>query len=139
MASPGNAKDIVSQASLEIGITQKPVSTVASSNDQDIVQMLALLASVADEVLLEEPYKYILGDEVWCTDKDGKPKDRPTTDTDLILFDKRLAINGVKYRFLKAKGLEFGEEQRDFITRMNKIAGRDAPVIDLDTDEGVVV
>jgi hypothetical protein len=138
MAKPGNAKDIVSDASLEIGITLKPVSTVASSNDQDIVQMLALLSTVADEVLLEEPYKYILGDEVWCTDKDGKPKEKPTTDTDLILFDKRLAINGLKYRFLKAKGLEFGEEQRDFITRMNKIAARDAPVIDLDEDEGVV-
>lgn len=136
MAAPGNAKDIVSQASLEIGITQRPVSTVSSTNDQDIAQMLALLSNVADELLLEEPYKYVLGDGVWCTDKDGVPKDRPTTDTDLILFDKRLAIDGAKYRFLKAKGLEFGEEQRDFITRMNKIAGRDAPVLDLDVDEG---
>jgi hypothetical protein len=138
MAAPGNAKDIVSQASLEIGITQRAVTTVASSSDQDIVQMLALMSAVAAELLLEEPYKWVLGDEVWCTDAAGKPKKRPTTDTDLILFDERLMVDGLKYRFLKAKGIEFGEEQRDFITRMNKIAGRDAPVLDLDDDEGVV-
>ena len=55
----------------------------------------------------------ILGDGVWCTDKDGEPKSSRPTDTDLILFDRRLMIDGLKYRFLKAKGLEFGEEMRD--------------------------
>ena len=45
--------------------------------------MVALLSTVADEVLLEEPYKETLGDEVWVTDKDGKPKPdrRPPTTT----------------------------------------------------------
>jgi len=137
MAQLGTAKYIVNQASQEIGLTQKPISTV-TGNDQDITQMLALLANVADEVLLEEPYDTILGDGVWCRDKDGNPKIAPTTDDDVILFDRRLAIDGAKYRFLKAKGLEFGEELRDFTTRMNKIAGRNARVLDLDTDVGRV-
>jgi len=51
-------------------------------------------------------------------------------------IDPRLAVDGLKYRFLKAKGLEYGEEQRDFIVRLNKIAGRNAPVIDLNEDPG---
>jgi hypothetical protein len=130
-------KDIVSQASLEIGITLRPVTAVTGSNDQDIVQMASLLAAVADEVLMEEPYRTTLGDGVWVADIDGNPKDRPTTDTDIVLFDGRLAINGLKFRFLAAKGLEFGEQMRDFTSRLNKLAGRvNGRVIDLDVDGG---
>jgi hypothetical protein len=65
-------------------------------------------------------------------------KSRPTADDDIILFDARLTVSGLKYRFLKAKGLEYGEEQRDFIARLNKIAGRNAPVLDLNYDTGRV-
>jgi hypothetical protein len=70
------------------------------------------------------------------TDKDGVPKLVPTTDSDLILIDGRLMIAGLKYRFMKAKGLEYGEEMRDFVTRMNKLAVRvNARVLDLDYEE----
>jgi hypothetical protein len=94
--------------------------------------MAALLQNVADELLLDPPYRDQLGDGNWLTDSGlTVKKSRPTSDTDIILFDSRLAVDGLKYRFLKAKGLEYGEEQRDFITRLNKIAGRNAPVIDL--------
>jgi hypothetical protein len=128
---------VVSDAQMEIGIAQKPVSSVVTSLDQDIVQMLALMNAVADDVLLEEPYKTTLGDGIWVADVSGNPKPRPTTDTDVILFDGRLAVDGLKYRFLKAKGLEFGEEMRDYVARMNKLAGRvNARVLDLDTDDG---
>jgi hypothetical protein len=134
-----SCKDCISAAALEIGIIQQPVSTVINSPDQDIVQMLALLSVVADEVLLEEPYRAGLGDQVWLADANGNPKPVPTSDTDVILFDKRLAINGLKYRFLKAKGLEYGEELRDFSTRMNKLSSRvNGRVLDLDEDEGRV-
>jgi hypothetical protein len=132
--------DAISQASMEIGITQKPISSAIGSNDEDIAQMLALLSSVADEVLLEEHYRVSLGDEVWLADKTGNPKPAPDKDDDLILFDGRLAIDGLKYRFLKAKGLEFGEEQRDFLIRLAKLAGRmNGRVLDLDVDEGRVI
>lgn len=128
---------VVSDAQLELGVAQRPIASVVTSLDEDVAQMLALLSTVADDVLLEEPYKISLGDGFWVSDKDGTPKARPTTDTDLILFDGRLAVDGLKYRFLKAKGLEFGEEMRDYTSRMNKLAGRvNARVLDLDLDEG---
>jgi hypothetical protein len=127
----------VSDASLEIGIVQRPVTNVVGSADQDIAQMAALLQNVADELLLDPPYRDQLGDGNWLIDSAMEVrKSRPTSDTDVILFDPRLAINGLKYRFLKAKGLEYGEEQRDFIVRLNKIAGRNAPVLDLNEDVG---
>jgi hypothetical protein len=133
-------KDCVSQASLEIGIAQKPVGSAINSLDADITQMVALLGAVAGEVLLEEPYRRSLGDEVWLSDSDGAPRDAPLADDDVILFDARLAIDGLKYRFLKAKGLEFGEEQRDFIVRLNKLAGRvNGRVLDLERDDGRVI
>jgi hypothetical protein len=133
-------KDCVSQASLELGISQAPVSSAMQTNDQDIIQMVALLSAVADEVLLEEPYKVTLGDGIWLMGADGKPKPAPDKDEDLILFNGRLAIAGLKFRFLQAKGLEFGEPMRDFTSRLNKLASRvNARVIDLDLDEGRVI
>lgn len=131
---------IVSQASLEVGITLRPVSAVIGSLDQDIVQMAALINAVADELLLDEPYRTTLGDEVWVASSTGEPKPYPTQDTDIILFDGRLAIDGLKFRFLQAKGLEFGEAMRDFTSRLNKLAGKaNGRVLDLDAEEGRAV
>lgn len=132
-----NVKDAISQASMEIGITQRPIQTAVGSLDQDIVQMLALLELVADEVLLDDPYQATLGDGIWVFSDTGEPKQQITADSDLIGFDRRLAIDGLKYRFLKAKGLEFGEEMRDFLTRLNKLGSRaNARVLDLDAAAG---
>ena len=139
MARLATIVDAISDASLEIGIVQRPVTNVVGTADQDIAQMTALMQNVADELLLDPPYRDLLGDGNWLVDSGGVVrKSRPTEDTDIILFDPRLAVNGLKYRFLKAKGLEYGEEQRDFISRLNKIAGRNAPVIDLNVDPGRV-
>lgn len=139
MARRISVKDCISQASMEIGITQREITTAVGSLDQDIAQMVALLSAVADEVLLDEPYKATLGDEVWIYDTNGNGKEKITADSDLIGFDARLVITGVKYRFLKAKGLEYGEELRDFTSRMNKLANRvNGTVLDLYEDEGRV-
>jgi hypothetical protein len=139
MAALISVKDCVSQASMEIGIAQRPVQTAVGTLDQDISQMVALLDVVASEVLLEQPYRDSLGDGVWVFSAAEEPKDKITADDDLIGFDRRLAIDGLKYRFLKAKGLEFGEEMRDFLTRLNKLGARaNARVLDLDLDEGRV-
>lgn len=135
----------VNEASMEIGISQSPSSQVLGSLDEDIVQMAALLNSVADELLLDEPYRDLLGDGNWLISEDGSTyKARCTpgvaVDTDRILFDARLCVDGLKYRFLKAKGLEFGEEMRDFLNRLNKIAVRvNQRVLDLDQAEGRVL
>lgn len=137
MAALVSVKDCISQASMEIGISQRPISTAVGALDQDIVQMLALLELVADEVLSGQPYRDTLGDGVWVFSATGVPKQQITADDDLIGFDRRLAINGLKYRFLKAKGLEFGEEMRDFLTRLNQLAVRaNARVLDLDAAAG---
>ena len=99
--------------------------------------MTALIQNVADELLLDPPYRDALGDGNWLYDPGLLiRKARPTQDTDIVLFDPRLAVSGLKYRFLKAKGLEYGEEQRDFIARLNKLAGRNAPVLDLNCGLG---
>jgi hypothetical protein len=130
-------KDAISQASMEIGIAQRPISTAVGSNDQDIIQMTALLSAVAREVLGDEPYRATLGDGVWVFSATGVPKQKIDRDDDLIGFDADLAITGLKYRFLKAKGLEFGEEMRDFLTILNKLAVRaNARVVDLDEAAG---
>ena len=130
---------IVSDVSMELGTTQIPVTQAIGSSDQDIAQITALMQNVADELLLDPPYRDALGDGDWIYDPGLLVrKARPTQDTDIVLFDPRLSVSGLKYRFLKAKGLEYGEEQRDFIARLNKIAGRNAPVLDLNFDPGRV-
>jgi hypothetical protein len=139
MAQQFTVRQLVNQSSMEIGIIQQPVNQIFSSRDQDVVQMASLLNAVADELLLEEPYKYTLGDGVWVEDSNGDPKLFPTQDEDRILFDARLAINGIKYRFLQAKGLEFAEQLRDYTVRLNKLAASvNAKVLDLDFDVGRV-
>jgi hypothetical protein len=130
---------VVSDVSMELGTTQIPVVQALGSTDQDVAQITALMQNVADELMLDPPYRDALGDGNWIYDPGLLiRKARPTQDTDVVLFDPRLAVDGLKYRFLKAKGLEYGEEQRDFISRLNKLAGRNAPVIDLNVDPGRV-
>src|SRR4029077_10419141 len=130
---------VVYDVSLELGTSQIPVLQAVGSQDQDVAQMTALMQNVADELLLDPPYRDALGDGNWLYDPGNLVmKARPTQDTDIVLFDPRLAVNGLKYRFLKAKGLEYGEEQRDFVARLNKIAGSNPPVLDLNNDPGRV-
>jgi hypothetical protein len=127
--------DVVSQVAIEIGIAQQRVSTVVATADQDVAQMRGLLAAVADEVMAEEPYQTSLGDQNWLQSSTGEPLQAIASDDDVIQFDGRLAMSGLKWRFLQAKGLEFGESQRDFTVRMNKLAARaNDRVLDLDID-----
>jgi hypothetical protein len=137
MAGLKSVQDIINQAAMEIGISQFAAASVVTTADQDITQLRALLQAVADEVMLDEPYSATLSDGFWLATPAGAPKDRITADDDVCLFDGRLAINGLKFRFLQAKGLEFAESLRDFTHRMNKVAGAvNGKVLDLDLDEG---
>jgi hypothetical protein len=139
MARLSTILQIVSDVSMELGTTQIPVTQALGSTDQDIAQITALMQNVADELILDPPYRDALGDGNWIYDPGLLVrKARPTQDTDIVLFDPRLSVSGLKYRFLKAKGLEYGEEQRDFIVRLNKLASRNAPVLDLNFDPGRV-
>lgn len=132
-----SVKDAVSIASQEIGIIQRPITTAVGSLDEDIAQMTALLRAVATEVMLSAPYEERLSDGFWLRSTDGDMRNVPKADDDLILFDPRLAISGLKFRFLKAKGLEFGEEMRDFTAVQNRLASRsNSRLLDLEIDEG---
>jgi hypothetical protein len=137
MARLATVKEIVSQASMEVGITQRAVNQAVNALDQDIAQMVGLLSAVARELLLDEPYETTLGDGVWLADRNGKPiVGVPDADDNVVLFDADLATLGLKWRFRHAKGLEFGEDLRDFSSRLNKLANRvNGKVIDLDFAE----
>jgi hypothetical protein len=129
--------NIVSQASLEIGIALQRVDDVANSIDQDVVQLGALINAVADELLVEQPYRDTMGDGCFVIDKNGVPQRKWANNDDVVMFDTRLTIDGLKFRFLQGKGLEFAEQMRDFANRLNKVAGRaNGRVLDLDTDAG---
>lgn len=132
-----SVKQAVDDASMEIGIRQTVLIQAIGSRDEDVVQMTSLLNSVADDLMFDEPYQTLLGDGMWLVSVGGEPRSRPKEDTDLILFDARLAVCGLKYKFLQAKGLEFGEALRDYTTRLNKLAVRaNDRVLDLDADGG---
>lgn len=140
MARLLSLRDIVSKAAMEIGITQSPITQAIGARDQDVIQMMALLSAVADDLLDEEPYSLQLGDGMWIEYPDGTRGDEFTTDGDLILFDGRLAVMGVKFRFKREKGFEYGEDMRDFLTRQQKLAHRmNAKVIDVDEDAGRII
>jgi hypothetical protein len=124
MAALITVKQAVNDAAKEIGIAQTDYEQVLGSRDEDVLQMASLLTAVADEILLEEPYQDLLGDGNWLLSVDGTYRNRPFADTDVLLFDGRIAIAGLKFRILQAKGLEFGEQMRDYMTRMGKIAAR---------------
>src|SRR5262245_52404041 len=130
--------DVVNQAQRELGLSQTDIKSATSTGDHDIAQMTGLIVAVADEVLMNEPYKETLGnDDSWLRGANGQLKPTITLDSDVILFDGRLAISGLKFRFLKSKGLEFGEELRDFADRMNRLAARsNAKIIDTYVDGG---
>jgi len=137
MAALISVLQAVNDASMEIGIRQTMLTQAMGSRDEDVAQMTALLTSVADDVLLEEPYQSFLGDGHWLQSAAGVPLTRPKEDTDVILFDARVCVCGLKYKFLQAKGLEYGEQLRGFTTRLNKLAVRaNDRVLDLDLDVG---
>ena len=130
----------INQASKEIGISRGLQSAVQSL-DQNIIQMVALMNVVAGECLKSEPYRTTIGDGVWIIDAVAHtPKYAATQDSDLIVIDDRIMIDGLKYRFLKAKGFEYGEELRDFLEGLNKAAAAaNAELVDLDIDGGDTV
>ena len=48
MAQLAMFQEVISQASLEMGIVQRPVNTVIGTADQDIAQLAALIPSEAE-------------------------------------------------------------------------------------------
>lgn len=71
----------------------------------------------------------------WCTDSSGAtPKALFTADGDLPLLPDELFILGHKWRYLKAKNLDYDEEYNDYEDYISRELGRAtmAPVVSLD-------
>lgn len=61
----------------------------------------------------------------WVEASNGDAKEAFTSDTDTALIDEDILILGVKWRFLKAKGLDYGEEFRSYEAALEAIFGSD--------------
>jgi hypothetical protein len=56
----------------------------------------------------------------WCQSGSGLPQTIWTADTDTYVLDEECFIQGMKWRFLRAKGLDFNQEYDDY----SKVTGR---------------
>jgi hypothetical protein len=68
----------------------------------------------------------------YVLDQDGVTrKDRFTNDNDTILLDEGCFVMGLKWRFLRAKGLDYAQEKADYETQVQLVIGRDCGQRDL--------
>ena len=64
---------------------------------------------------LNEVVTYVYAGNYWITDVTGvTPKATFTADSDLVRLSERLIRLGVLWRFKRAKGLDYGQENEDF-------------------------
>jgi hypothetical protein len=76
-------------------------------------------------------YEYVTRN--WVYDVVGDPKDSFTRDDDETYLDPRLIILGIRWRFLKSKGLEYGEDFKTYQTERNQKMARDGGNTELST------
>jgi len=63
--------------------------------------------------------------EYWARASDGlTEKARFTADTDYYVLDDDCMVMGIKWRFLRAKGLDYGEEFNSYMERKNMMIAR---------------
>lgn len=61
----------------------------------------------------------------WVQSNTGTAKDAFTADADTALIDEDILTLGVKWRFLKAKGLDYSEEFRSYEAALEAVFGSD--------------
>lgn len=67
----------------------------------------------------------------WCTSSGGTDQTIWTADTDLYKLDNDCFIQGIKWRFLRAKGLDYSEELAAYNADCIRVLGRDGGNRDL--------
>lgn len=68
----------------------------------------------------------------WVLDADSSTKkERFSMDTDTILIDENCFIMGLKWRFLRSKGLDYAQEKMDYESQVQLSIGRDCGKRDL--------
>jgi len=67
----------------------------------------------------------------WCMSVGGVDQTRWAADTDVYKLDEDCFIQGIKWRFLRAKGLDYGEEKLAYDTDCMRVLARDGGARDL--------
>lgn len=67
----------------------------------------------------------------WCSSAAGVAQSTWTADTDLYLLDEDCFIQGIKWRFLRAKGLDYLEERTQYDMDCGRVMSRDGGNRDL--------
>jgi len=67
----------------------------------------------------------------WCLSAAGVAQRRWTADTDTYKLDEDCFVQGMKWRFLRAKGLDYGEEKKSYDEDCMRVLARDGGVRDL--------
>ncbi len=70
----------------------------------------------------------------WCLSPAGAGQNLWTTDDDTYALDEDCFILGLKYRWKRAKGLDYGEEFREYVDECNRVLSRDGWGRDLPTN-----
>lgn len=74
----------------------------------------------------------------WCESNTGVSQQRWIADTDTYKLDEDCFIEGIKWRFLRAKGLDYGEEKLAYDTDCMRVLGRDGGSRELSLSKRVV-
>lgn len=67
----------------------------------------------------------------WCQSVGGVPQQYWMQDTDTLLLDEECFIQGIKWRFLRLKGFDYGEEKQQYELDVQRVISRDGGSRDL--------
>lgn len=67
----------------------------------------------------------------WCTSSLGVPQTKWLDDSDIYLLDEDCFIQGLKFRYLRSKGLDYAQEYADYMDSSNRVMARDGAGRDL--------
>jgi hypothetical protein len=94
----------------------------------------------ANEMYLD-PVPTVTGDIIaydyysnaWCQSSVGVAQSLWAADLDVYKLDEESFIKGIKWRYLRAQGLDYSQEYNDYMTELTKVKGRDggSPVLSL--------
>lgn len=109
---------IVEDTGLEVGLVLKTTNVIAST-DRDTKQFSRLAIETCKDLLARFPWRISIGDDPWVKKDDGTFVYELSDDTDTPMFDSRIIKDGVKWRYLSAKGLTYAEPFRFYEKRIN--------------------
>lgn len=83
-------------------------------------QMLITPTPTANETIA---YEYV--SNAWCRSADMIPQSDYLADTDVSYLSEKLIVLGIRWRWLKSKGLEYAEDFNTYERQKNQVMARD--------------